>query len=123
MQITTEPAGMAYQINSYTDKQITINQEQHHNSLIISPTCLISPWQPQQLEDITAKDWLQIIELQPDVLLLGTGTNLQFPKDELLAMLYERKISVEPMDTGAACRTFMALCAEGRNVAAALIIK
>jgi uncharacterized protein len=33
------------------------------------------------------------------------------------------QIGIEVMDTGAACRTFNILVAEGRNVAAALLIE
>jgi uncharacterized protein len=39
----------------------------------------------------------------------------------LRAALRGAGIAVEPMDTGAACRTFNVLLAEGRRVAAALI--
>jgi uncharacterized protein len=39
----------------------------------------------------------------------------------LRGVLRNAGIAVEPMDTGAACRTFNVLVAEGRRVAAALI--
>ena len=39
----------------------------------------------------------------------------------LKARLRERGIGADPMDTGAACRTYNVLMAEGRRVAAALI--
>jgi uncharacterized protein len=40
-----------------------------------------------------------------------------------LRPLIERRIGVEVMDTHAACRTYNILMAEGRDVAAALIIE
>jgi uncharacterized protein len=45
-----------------------------------------------------------------------------FPAAELLAPLYAARVGFEVMDTGAACRTYNVLVAEGRAVAAALII-
>jgi uncharacterized protein len=39
----------------------------------------------------------------------------------LRAALKEAGIAVEPMDTGAACRTYTVLVAEDRRVAAALL--
>jgi uncharacterized protein len=56
-----------------------------------------------------------------DVLLLGTGRKQVFPGAELRQSFAEAEIVVEVMDTGAACRTYNVLLAEGRRVAAALI--
>jgi uncharacterized protein len=40
----------------------------------------------------------------------------------LRASLRAKGIVIEPMDTGAACRTYNVLAAEGRKVAAALVV-
>jgi hypothetical protein len=48
---------------------------------------------------------------------------VRFPSRALLLPLIERRIGVEVMDSHAACRTYNILMAEGRNVAAALIIE
>lgn len=56
-----------------------------------------------------------------DVVLLGTGKTLVFPDPKLKNSLKEKGLHVEVMDTGAACRTFNVLVAEGRRVAAALL--
>jgi uncharacterized protein len=57
------------------------------------------------------------------VQLLGTGRRQRFPPAALLRPLIEAGRSVEIMDTGAACRTYNILLAEGRAVAAALIVE
>jgi uncharacterized protein len=54
---------------------------------------------------------------------LGTGAKIHFPTPELLTPLAQDGIGVEVMDTPAACRTYMILMAEGRQVAAALLFK
>ncbi len=55
------------------------------------------------------------------ILLVGGGKRaLQIPA-ELRAWLREAGIVAESMDTGAACRTYGVLLAEGRRVAAALL--
>ena len=46
---------------------------------------------------------------------------MQMPPPELRAALRERGVVLEPMNTGAACRTFNVLLTEGRRAAAALI--
>ena len=52
----------------------------------------------------------------------GTGgPKMALVPSSLRAALREAGVVVEPMDTGAACRTYNVLMAEGRHVAAALI--
>ena len=55
------------------------------------------------------------------VLLLGLGSRIPMISPDLRATLRQAGISLEPMDTGAACRTYNLLIAEDRRVAAALI--
>lgn len=56
-----------------------------------------------------------------DVVLLGTGKTMKFLNPDLKNTLKNKGVSVDPMDTGAACRTYNVLMAEGRRVAAALL--
>ncbi|MEO6431968.1 MAG: MTH938/NDUFAF3 family protein, partial [Nitrosospira sp.] len=60
---------------------------------------------------------------QPEMVLFGTGATLRFPHPTLTRTLIESRIGVEVMDTAAACRTYNILTAEGRRVAAALLIQ
>ncbi len=90
-------------------------------SLIVSPTHLITDWPPQILADLQTEHWQQVLSLRPEVVLLGTGSRLAFPQPAVLSACYQAGIGVEVMDTGAACRTFNILAAEGRNVVAALL--
>jgi uncharacterized protein len=55
------------------------------------------------------------------ILLLGLGRRAEALANPLRAALRRSGIAVEPMDTGAACRTYNVLLAEDRQVAAALI--
>ena len=55
------------------------------------------------------------------ILLLGLGRRTAPVAADLRAGLRARGIALEPMDTGAACRTFNLLVAEDRQVAAALL--
>ncbi len=56
-----------------------------------------------------------------ELLLLGLGRRMVPVPAELRAALRQSGIAVEPMDTGAACRTYNVLLAEDRRVAAALL--
>ena len=56
------------------------------------------------------------------MVLVGTGSVLQFPHPSLTKILIASGIGVEVMDTAAVCRTYNILMAEGRRVAAAIVI-
>jgi len=56
-----------------------------------------------------------------EFILLGTGRTLVFPSAEVRAAFTAADIGLEPMDTGAAIRTYNILLGEGRPVGAALI--
>jgi uncharacterized protein len=57
------------------------------------------------------------------VVLLGTGQRQRFPHPGLTHTLAATRIGFEVMDTAAACRTYNILMAEGRRVAAALLLE
>ena len=56
-----------------------------------------------------------------ELLLLGLGRRMAPVPTALRAALKASGVVVEPMDTGAACRTYNVLLAEERRVAAALL--
>jgi len=112
-----------YQVRSYQPGRIQINEAIYSESIIITPHTLIEHWQPQTVAAITTESLQPLLELKPDILLIGTGAELVFLALSLYGDLINHGIGVEIMDSSAAARTFNALSAEGRNVAAALIIR
>jgi uncharacterized protein len=112
-----------YQIKSYQPGEIKINDTLLHNSVIITPEHIIPDWQPQSIADLTAECLKPLIELKPDIVLIGTGGKMEILKAEIYGELVNLEIGIEFMDTSAACRTYNALTSENRNVAAALLIK
>jgi uncharacterized protein len=55
------------------------------------------------------------------LLVVGTGERQTLPSPEVRRAFADAGVALELMDTGAACRTYNVLLAEGRPVAAALI--
>ena len=53
--------------------------------------------------------------------MLGTGAVQVFPAPALYRALTAQRVGIEVMDTGAACRTYNILLAEGRRVVAGLL--
>jgi uncharacterized protein len=122
VEIIEDKNSSRYQISEISPDSVTINHTLYNSSLILSANILITSWRPKDTTDIKDKDWQEIIELDPEIVLLGTGKNFQFIKPEVLQPLHTKNIGVEFMDTPAACRTFVALSSEHRHVVAALII-
>jgi uncharacterized protein len=106
----------------YGDGYVEVNRRRHQASLVVSGETLVTDWPVASVEGLAADHMAAIVALRPEVVLLGTGSNLRFPSPALLAPLYKAGIGVEVMDTPAACRTYNILQGEGRNVLAALII-
>lgn len=112
-----------YQIRAYQPGMIQINDQMFTKSLIITPDQLIENWAPQTVDELTAAMLAPILELKPDILLIGTGSTHIILPIQLYGDLINQSIGVEVMSTSAACMTFNALSAENRRVAAALLIK
>jgi uncharacterized protein len=122
MLITKDTSSDQYQIQSYSPGAVVINKMTYTHSVIISEHHLI-PWDPQTFSELNRNHIQQVLDLNPELLLLGTGQHFTMPPQELLIDVYERQIGFESMDTKAACRTYSALRSEGRQVMVALIIK
>jgi uncharacterized protein len=122
-QLTLDDNSANYQIHAFKPGFIQVNDQVLTHSIIISANQLIENWEPQTFSELIKDHLDAILKLHPAILLLGTGETLQFPPLELYGDLINKGIGVEVMNTSAACRTYNALTAEGRDVVAALIIK
>lgn len=122
MKFTLDRPATLHVIRAYQPGLIRIGDREYARSVIVSAQALIDDWRPQHVGELVAADLEPALALGPEVLLLGSGARQVFPAPELLRQLHAARIGFEVMDTGAACRTYNVLVAEGRAVAAALII-
>lgn len=80
-------------------------------------------WPVGSVAELTAEHFQQVLALQPELVIFGSGPQLRFVSPALQRALIERRIGVETMDTPAACRTYNVLASEGRSVVAALLLQ
>jgi uncharacterized protein len=106
----------------YGTGYVMVNRTRYEHNLIILPDRIIENWETGTFEQLTAEHFELMLPLQPEIVLFGTGATLRFPHPSLIKALIASKIGVEVMDTNAVCRTYNILTAEGRRVAAALLI-
>lgn len=122
MKIEREQAEGKNTFTGYGPGYVEVNRARHTASLVVSATRLVVDWPASSVEALTADHLAAIAQLQPEIVLLGTGASFRFPEPARLAPLHKLGVGVEVMDTPAACRTYNILLAEGRNVVAALIL-
>ena len=106
----------------YGPGYVEINRARHTASLVVNAERVVTDWPVESVQQLGADHMAAIVELAPEIVLLGTGASFRFPEPALLAPLYKAGIGVEVMDTPAACRTYNILLGEGRNVVAAVIV-
>jgi uncharacterized protein len=92
----------------------------HRGSILCLPSGIYA-WAPSSPPDpgsfaavFSEKDALGL-------LVYGTGAARRQPGTDVARAFAEAGVALEPMDTGAACRTYNVLLGEGRKVGAALI--
>jgi uncharacterized protein len=82
----------------------------------------VEAWPVTDAAAMTVADMQPLIDMQPDVVLLGTGPRQVFPSAQVMAAVMRHGIGIEVMDNAAAARTHAVLAGEGRNVVAAFIL-
>jgi len=109
--------------SGYGAGYVEVNRERHGKSLIVMADRIVEQRLPERLEDLTSEHFEFLLGLEPEIVLLGTGDTLRFPPASLSRCLTEARVGLEVMTTSAACRTYNILTAEGRRVAAALLLR
>jgi uncharacterized protein len=122
VQFELDNGQAAYRIGGYRQGEgVIVNARLYNASILLLPEHL-EDWPPQSMAELRAGHFQRLLELRPGCVIFGSGQRFQFPEPALLAPLTNAGIGVEVMDTAAACRTYTLLMAEGRKVAAALLI-
>lgn len=107
-------------IQSYGGGAFKINGRLYHSPVMVLPEQVIE-WNVG--DAIGAQSFAQAADMADDldVVLLGTGSQMEFVPPAIRGALKDKGVTIDVMDTGAACRTYNVLMAEGRRVAALLI--
>lgn len=121
MDLTQDFADSSFVITGYQAGCVLVNGKPYSKSLIVSPEQLITAWEITSIRQLGKGCFSAVLDLQPEIVLVGSDEPGMFPGGEVLAWLARQKIGLECMSMAAACRTYGILVSEGRRVAAALI--
>jgi uncharacterized protein len=101
---------------------VAVNGHRYQQAVVVLPEEVRTDWTATDFTSLNATHFDYFLALKPEVLLLGTGAKQQFARPELYRELIRAGISIEFMDTPAACRTYNILVAEDRKVVAAVLL-
>ncbi|WIY54484.1 MTH938/NDUFAF3 family protein [Devosia sp. YIM 151766] len=109
-------------IDAYGNGGFRFAEMSHKGSLLCLPDGMRA-WNVGTAANLTLASLQPVLDLADrlDVLLLGLGPDIVAIDPAIRAAFRERRVIVEPTQTGGAIRTYNVLLAEDRAVAAALI--
>jgi uncharacterized protein len=123
MKFTLESSSRVNLVRAYSRAELKIGEEHVRSSCIVSADRLLTDWPPARFDALRLEHLQAIFDLQPEVVLLGTGERQRFPPADIRAAFSARRVGLEVMDLGAACRTYNILVQEERKVIAALFLE
>lgn len=110
-------------IQGYGPGWVGVNGEKITASVIIGSKGQRIAWSCSSFDALTAAHFAQLAELDAELVIFGSGKRIRFPQAAWLQPLMAKRMGLETMNTGAACRTYNILAGEGRHVVVALLLE
>jgi uncharacterized protein len=120
--LTLDDTPASYLIRGYAPDELRIAGRSIRRSCLLCADRVVEPWDVSGIESLTLADLEPIFAQGQAIVLLAAGAGLQHPAPRIRAAFGERRIGLEVMEFGAACRTFNVLVQEGRPVLGAFIL-
>ena len=109
-------------VRSVSKDEIVIGEARYRNTIALTADVVLDDWSAKPVGELAEDDFAELLDGEPEVIVLGTGPTNLFPPRELVFSMARRGVGLEVMDTAAAARTFNVLASEGRPVVAVLYI-
>jgi len=123
MQLTHERPDYTWVLRGANGRQARINELVLERSCALAPDRLIEDWAgPARAAELEPAHLQPLLDLQPELVVLGTGSRQVFPPAAVMAAALTRGVGIEVMDNAAAARTYNILASEGRRVIVVLIL-
>ena len=114
-------ASNGFSIQSYSEEGVVVNGKCQVGPLLLCSVQGPQKWSADSFQNLSQASFDELLPFSPELVLFGSGKRIRFPSPKLIQGLIHKRIGVETMDNGAACRTFNVLAGEGRHVVLALI--
>ncbi|HAT2065162.1 TPA: Mth938-like domain-containing protein [Legionella pneumophila] len=120
MNINLETAEQ-HAVQAYSDKKIQINSIIYESSLIVSKKEIITDFVIKDIQDINDSYIDLLLRSKPELIIIGHLQTGKMLPVTLISQLSQKRIGIECMSIGGACRTYNVLLSEHRAVAAGFI--
>ena len=122
MQLTLENPDHEFFLRAADGTLARVNDRTLARSFVIAPDRLLEDWDVTDAARLGPEALEPLLEMEPAVVLLGTGERQVFPPAAAMAAGLGRGVGIEVMTNAAAARTFNVLASEGRKVVAGFIL-
>ncbi|MCX7553963.1 MTH938/NDUFAF3 family protein [Marinicella sp. S1101] len=109
-------------IQSVADNACIIGQIEHTNSIIIPSNGEVTAIDVKTVTELEASTIEQLCQFEPEVIILATGSQIDFPDPDMLTPLIEKNIGLEVLTNQAAARTFNVLLSEDRQAVCLMLM-
>jgi uncharacterized protein len=122
MDLSLDRPGDFLFVRRVANNAITVVDRDLTASFLLAPERAVEHWPVTNAQALDESHVDSVLELKPELVLLGTGARQQFPPAAFMAGFLRRGIGIEVMDNAAAARTYDLLAGEGRRVVVAFIL-
>jgi uncharacterized protein len=119
MHINLESADQ-YSVQAYSDSQVKINDIAYQRNLIVNNQGVLD-WSILTIHELDETRLQEILSFTPEVIIIGHTATGKFPPFSTINYLSQKRIGIECMSIGAACRTYNVLLSEHREVVLGII--
>jgi uncharacterized protein len=123
MPLAQELPDYTYTLRSADGRSARVNEQVLTSSFVLAPESLLPQWQVVAGDALKPADLVPLLDLRPELILLGTGSRQIFPPAETMAACLGKGIGLEVMANDAAARTYNILASEGRRVVAGFMLE
>lgn len=106
-------------VRSYAPGAVRVGETVHATPFCLGPEG-VAPLEASHPLELGAADLASLLDPKPELVIIGWSGGQFFLPAAQRAWFLERRIGVETMELGAACRTYNVLVQDGRDVRAML---
>lgn len=122
MQLIEHRPGNHHTIRRVTADFIWVDDQPFAASFILGARVLQTDWPVKQLDDLRSDRLSPLLELTPEIVIIGIGERQQVLPATVQADFHRQGIGVECMTLAAAARTFNILMSENRRALVGMIL-
>jgi len=123
MQLNLERPDYTWFLRGAEGDHALVNERVLRASFVVSPDTLLEDWPVTGASALDVAQLQPILDMRPELVVLGTGARQVFPPPAVLAAFLTRGLGIEVMTNAAAARTYSVLAGEGRRVVAGFVIE